>query len=73
MSVIATTKSYKVTLKLNSGSTPEGKVITTNVSLGSLRAGADQDKVMAVADLLEPVLESPLHSVEETTVKVLSN
>ena len=72
MAVIATTKRYAVSIKLNAGSTSAGKVITKSCSLGSLRAGADQDKVMAVVDLLEPVLAYQIHSVEETTVKVLS-
>ena len=72
MSVIATTKSYGVRIKLNAGSTESGKVITNSVSLGTMAVGADQNKIMAVANLLEPVLENPIYAVEETTVKVLS-
>lgn len=72
MAVIATVKTYRVSIKTNTGSTAEGAVITKSISLGSLRSNADQEKVMAVVDLLEPILAEPIYSVEETTVKVLS-
>ena len=70
--VIATTKSYGVRIKLNAGTTESGKVITNSVSMGVMAVGADQNKIIAVANALETILDNPIYAVEETTVKVLS-
>ena len=72
MSVIATTKSYKVTIKLNAGTTQSGKTITNSVSLGTMAVGASHDRIVAVSNLLEEVLDNPIYAIEEDTVKVLS-
>lgn len=71
-SVIAMTKSYGVRIKLNAGSTESGKVLTNSVSMGTMAVGADQNKILAVANALEAILDNPIYAVEETTVKVLS-
>ncbi len=72
MAVIITNKSYKVSIKTNAGTDSSGNVITETVGLGSLKNGADQDKIVAVAGLVETVLENPIYSIEETTVNILS-
>lgn len=73
MAVVATIKGYRVAVKLDGGTTETGKVKTLSVSLGGMKqSGADPEKIMAVVDLLAPIFDDDIYSVEETTVKTLS-
>lgn len=53
-----------VTLKLNNGTDPSGKVTTVNQNLGSLDANAwDAQKVMNIAEALSPCLSKSITAV----------
>ena len=74
MAVTETTKRSAVSVKLDAGTNPStGNAVVRSCSLGSVKLGADAQKVMNVVDLLAPVLEHTPIRVERTEVSLITN
>lgn len=73
MAVIETPRKSALVLKLDAGRTASGSVIVKNCSFGKVLNAADKTKVMAVADLITPVLAYPLLRVERSEVSTIEN
>ena len=72
MPVSSTLRRSAVALKLNAGKDPKtGRTIVKNCALGGIRAGADPEAIVNVAELVAPVLEHPVTRVEQTDVRTL--
>ncbi len=73
MAVVSSTKKYTASAKLNAGTTTTGAQKYKSVIIGTLNpTSATPEKIMNVADLLAPCLDSAMLSVESTEVKVLT-
>ena len=71
MATTTTLSSTKVYVVLNKNGANSG---TINLSLGSLnKAAFDADKVMAIAEFLEPCLEKTVARVEKLDVSTLTS
>lgn len=69
------TKKISVSLRLNNGEDSEGNVKTLGVSLGKLTANPsdyDDDKMLAVKNLIAPCLEKAVYATEKSIVSVVS-
>lgn len=72
MPVSSTLRRSAVALKLNAGKDPKtGKTIVKSCALGGIRAGADPEAIVDVAELVAPVLAHPVTRVEQTDVRSL--
>ena len=65
MPVSSTLRRSAVALKLNAGKDPK------SCALGGIRAGADPEAIVNVAELVAPVLVLPVTRVEQTDVRSL--
>ncbi len=73
MAVMETPRKSALVLKLDAGRTASGSVIMKSCSLGKVLNAADKTKVMAVVDLVTPLLVYPLLRVERTEVSIIEN
>lgn len=72
MSVSVTAKKLRVNLKLDDGYTSAGMTKYVSMSLGNMAVNAfDADKVMAIANLLTPVLDKDLLAIEKVETSTL--
>lgn len=72
MAVIDTAKRASMALSLNAGTDiSTGKTVKKSLTISGLRLGADNDKLVAVADLISPCLEYPVIEITKTEVVTL--
>ena len=66
-------KRVSVNIKVENGTDSEGNVKLTSISLGTLsKDNFNADKALAIVNLLEPVLDNVIASVEKTEVSTLT-
>ena len=66
-------QAIRVSLRLDNGVDSQGNTKTVGVSLGTLnKATFDADKVLAIANALEPCLNKEIDSVQKTEVSTLT-
>lgn len=74
MPATATTIKIAYNLKLNNGESSTGAVKTLNLSLGAINKDtADDDKALALADLIEAALTKSVYMVQKQTTAHVSN
>lgn len=69
-----TTKKISFNIKLNNGTDAEGNVKTVTLQLGKLSiAGYNDDKALALANLLQPCLDKSIHATEKVVVSTVTS
>ena len=72
MAVTTTQTRVAVSIKLNAGTSDEGKRITKSVNLGTLKTNAfDSQKAYNIVNLLMPCMSYSLYQVQNTVTNVL--
>lgn len=72
MAVSETVRSCKINLKLDNGLTSTGAVRTVSVSLGSVVANPDLDKVMAIVNPLAQCLSKSVSVLQKVVTSDFS-
>ena len=73
MATTATVKSFRVSVKVETGTSETGAIITSSISFPTINPeNVTNDKIMAVEEALEPLLNYDVSSVQTSEIKTLS-